>query len=185
MHNRNDPPTTTGEAAASTTANKTDEVDRIITAWSQQRPDLTPDPMQVFSRITRLGRRTDRVRRAAFATHNLEPWEFDVLASLRRKGKPHTMSPGQLMDELLVSSGTMTNRIDRLEAKGMVQRAPSATDRRAILVTATERGIRSVDQAILDLLEREREILNCLNETDAQTLASFLRTLALAFEDQN
>ena len=182
-------PSTSKHSQAPTTnqisAPRRDEVDRIVTAWAKQRPDLNPDPMRVFSRITRLARHLDRERRQAFAGHNLEPWEFDVLSSLRRMGKPHAMSPGRLMEELLVSSGTMTNRIDRLEEKGLVKRTPSPTDRRAILVTATPAGIAAVDLAIASLLEREEQLLNCLRTAQCADLDEILRELSLLFEADN
>ncbi|WP_081940718.1 MarR family winged helix-turn-helix transcriptional regulator, partial [Actinomyces sp. S6-Spd3] len=121
-----------------------DEVDRIVSSWQKERPDLDSTPMLVFSRITRLARHLDLARRNAFLSHGLEPWEFDVLSSLRRSGSPYALTPGVLMNELLVSSGTMTNRIDRLEAKGLVERSPSPSDRRAVLVSLTVEGRKRV-----------------------------------------
>ena len=102
-----------------------DEVAQIVAAWKLERPDLDSSPMFVLSRVSRLARHLDLERRRAFASHGLEPWEFDVLSSLRRSGAPYALTPGTLMGELLVSSGTMTNRIDRLELKGLVSRSPS------------------------------------------------------------
>ena len=94
-----------------------DEVDRIVAAWERERPDVDVSPMQVLSRVSRLARHLDHARKTAFATHDLEPWEFDVLSALRRAGHPYELSPGRLVAETLVTSGTMTNRIDRLEAR--------------------------------------------------------------------
>src|SRR5438270_11712156 len=93
-----------------------DEVDRLVAAWRRERPDLDVQPLEVLSRVTRLARHLDRARRTAFAEHGLEPWEFDVLSALRRAGAPYQLSPGQLLTQTLVTSGTMTNRIDRLAA---------------------------------------------------------------------
>src|SRR5215831_14639560 len=92
----------------------TDEVDDLVAAWQAERPDLDVRPMQVLSRISRLAKHLDRERRAAFAAHDLETWEFDVLSALRRQGAPYELSPGALLRATLVTSGTMTNRIDRL-----------------------------------------------------------------------
>ena len=92
-----------------------DEVDRLVAAWRRERPDLDVEPLEVLSRVSRLARHLDRARRIAFSEHNLEPWEFDVLTSLRRAGAPYQLSPGQLLTQTLVTSGTMTNRIDRLD----------------------------------------------------------------------
>jgi len=99
-----------------------DEVDTIVEAWRRERPDLNLAPMEVLSRISRLARHLDRVRANAFSAHHLESWEFDVLAALRRSGPPYRLSPGQLLRETMVTSGTMTNRVDRLAARGLVAR---------------------------------------------------------------
>lgn len=159
-----------------------DEVDRIVTSWQKQRPDLDTSPMLVFSRITRLSRHFDLARRTAFLAHDLEPWEFDVLSSLRRAGAPFALTPGVLMAELLVSSGTMTNRIDRLESKGLVKRSPSPADRRAVLVTLTTRGKQSVDAALESLLECERHALIGLSANEQRELALLLKPLLLPFD---
>ena len=94
-----------------------DEVDDLVAAWRAQRPDLDVEPMQVLSRISRLARHLDIARRGAFAEHELESWEFDVLSALRRQGPPFQLTPGALLRATLVTSGTMTNRIDRLAAR--------------------------------------------------------------------
>ena len=99
-----------------------DEVDRIVQAWERERPDIDFAPLQVLSRVARLAKHLDRARRSAFATSGLEPWEFDVLAALRRAGSPYQLSPKSLLQQTLVSSGTMTNRIDRLVTRGLVER---------------------------------------------------------------
>src|SRR5215467_2014716 len=91
-----------------------DEVDDLVAAWQAERPDLDVAPLQVLSRVSRLAKHLDRARRAAFAAHGLEAWEFDVLSALRRHGAPYQLSPGSLLHATLVTSGTMTNRIDRM-----------------------------------------------------------------------
>lgn len=138
--------------------------------------------MLVFSRLSRLSRHFDLLRRRAFATHELEPWEFDVLATLRRAGKPYSLTPGQLLAELLVSSGTMTNRIDRLEGRGLVVRGPAPSDRRAILVSLTEDGRTRVDSALATLLNSERELLEPLSTEERDRLAELLMPLLTVFE---
>ena len=99
-----------------------DEVDRILKAWARETPDLDVSPLRVLSRVSRLARYLDFARREAFARHNLDTWEFDVLAALRREGAPYELSPGQLIQQTLSTSGTMTNRIDRLAERGLVER---------------------------------------------------------------
>jgi DNA-binding MarR family transcriptional regulator len=160
-----------------------DEVDRIVAAWRRERPDLDVAPLEVLSRVTRLARHLDRARGAAFAAHGLEVWEFDVLAALRRAGEPYELSPGQLTAETLVTSGTMTNRIDRLEQRALVRRRPDPSDGRGVLVALTGDGRELVDTALEDLLERERALLASLDAADAAALATRLRRLVAPFDD--
>lgn len=159
-----------------------DEVDRLVEAWSTERPDLDVTPMQVLSRITRLARHLDRVRRKAFASHGLEASEFDVLSALRRAGSPYRLSPGRLLRETMVTSGTMTHRVDRLIAKGLVQRLPDPADRRGIKVQLTAAGMAAVDGALDALLDSEEIFLDGLTAAEAESLANALRTLSLPFD---
>ncbi len=159
-----------------------DEVDRIVAAWRRERPDLDVTPLQVLSRITRLARHLDLARGSAFAQHGLEGWEFDVLSALRRSGEPYQLSPGQLVTQTLVTSGTMTNRVDRLATRGFVERSPDPTDRRGVIVALTPTGRRVVDSALADLLARERELLSKLPEGQTEQLAATLRGLLEPFD---
>ncbi len=161
-----------------------DEVDRLVEAWRRERPDLDVTPLEVLSRVTRLARHLDLARRTAFAEHDLESWEFDVLAALRRAGQPYELSPGQLLTVTLVTSGTMTNRIDRLESKGLVTRRPDLADRRSVLVALTAKGRERVDEALADLLDRERLILGALDDGQRDLLAALLRQIVLPFDDE-
>ncbi|HET8600570.1 MAG TPA: MarR family transcriptional regulator [Segeticoccus sp.] len=159
-----------------------DEVDRIVEAWRRERPDLDVAPLQVLSRVSRLARHLDLARGSAFAQHDLEGWEFDVLSALRRAGDPYQLSPGQLVQQTLVTSGTMTNRVDRLERRGLVRRSPAPKDRRGVIVALTREGREVVDQAMADLLARERSILGALPEGARAELADLLRLLLGPFE---
>ena len=161
---------------------RVDEVDGLVAAWRRERPDLDVAPLEFLSRVSRLARHLDLARREAFETHDLEPWEFDVLAALRREGAPYALSPGRLLQVTLVTSGTMTNRIDRLAAKGYVERVPDPHDGRGVQVTLTDDGRARVDAALTDLLRHEREILAALPATDRDELADLLRRLTIPFE---
>src|ERR1700753_4316372 len=152
-----------------------DEVDDLVAAWRQQRPDLDVAPLQVLSRVSRLARHLDIARRGAFAAHGLESWEFDVLSALRRAGPPFQLTPGTLLRATLVTSGTMTNRIDRLAAAGLVSREPDPQDRRGVLGTLTPAGRARVDAALADLVKHEQKLLNGLSAADRTTLADLLR----------
>ena len=160
-----------------------DEVDRLVEAWSRERPDLDVAPMEVLSRVTRLARHLDLARRQAFAAHGLETWEFDVLSALRRSGPPYELSPGTLLRETMVTSGTMTNRVDRLVERRLVERRPDPGDRRGVLVRLTARGRHAVDAALDALLAGERELLAGLGPRDRQRLAGLLRVLTTPFDD--
>ena len=154
-----------------------DEVDEIVQAWQRERADLDLAPVEVFSRISRLSRLLDRARKDAFTAQSMEPWEFDVLAALRRAGKPYRLSPGQLLRETMVTSGTMTNRIDRLTARGYVERSPDPRDRRGVLVGLTTAGKKAVDAAFERLLAGERDLLAELSAAERRDLTGLLKRL--------
>ncbi|MEN9687209.1 MAG: hypothetical protein RL381_221 [Actinomycetota bacterium] len=158
-----------------------DEVDRLIAAWKRERPDLDLSPLSILSRITRISRHLDIARRDAFG--DLENWGFDVLAALRRAGAPHQLSPGQLMQETMVTSGTMTNRLDRLEELHLITREQDPDDGRGSLVTLTPAGMRAVDSALEGLLENEREFLTALSSHDRELLAGLLSKLVTEFDE--
>jgi DNA-binding MarR family transcriptional regulator len=157
-----------------------DEVDRLIAAWKRERPDADLSPLAILSRITRISRHLDLARRDAFA--EIETWGFDVLAALRRAGAPHTLSPSQLMQETMVSSGTMTNRLDRLEELKLITRQPDPSDGRGSLVTLTSLGMKKVDEALDDLIVKERSFLTDLGAKEQRELADLLSRLAANFD---
>ena len=158
-----------------------DEVDALLEAWERERSDLDLAPVAVFSRISRLAHHLDRARREAFTAHDIELWEFDVLAALRRAGTPYELSPGRLIKETLVTSGTMTNRVDRLVARGFVERHPDPDDRRGVIVRLTGEGKSAVDGAFDALVAAEAELLAGLPARDRQRLARLLRSLLAPF----
>ena len=163
-------------------ARENDEVDRIVEAWGAQRPDLDFSPLEVLSRVDRLSRHLDRARREAFKRSDLEAWEWDVLSALRRAGEPFQLSPKQLLQQTLVSSGTMTNRIDRLVGRRLVRRESDPADGRSVLVTLTPDGHLRVDAAITRLVDAEAVLLGTLSRSDRDRLAALLRKLSLGFD---
>ena len=150
--------------------------------WGAERPDLDVEPLQVLSRVSRLARHLDRARTAAFASHGLQAWGFDVLSALRRQGAPYQLSPGALLRATLVTSGTMTNRIDRLAEAGLVSRHPDPQDKRGVLVVLTTEGRDRVDAALADLLGSEEALLAVLGPGERQSLAGLLRVLLAPFD---
>lgn len=158
-----------------------DEVDQIVGAWREQRPDLDVSPLEVLSRLSRISSHLDSARAQAFRDHQLESWEFDVLAALRRVGPPFALSAGAIAQATHVTSGTMTTRADRLLERGFITRFPDPHDRRGVQIQLTGDGLDAVDGALTDLLTSEAAILSSLNSEEQQVLASQLRKLLRQF----
>ncbi len=161
-----------------------DDVDEIVAAWQRERPDLDVTPLEVLSRISRLARRLDLARGSAFSVHRLDGWAFDVLSALRRAGEPYQLSPGQLVQQTLVTSGTMTTRVDRLERSGYVERRPDPGDRRGVIVRLTPAGRDVVDSAMADLIDQEKSLLSELSADDQTRLAGLLRSMLAPLESR-
>lgn len=161
-----------------------DEVDEIVAAWQSQRPDFDVQPLEVFSRLIRIHRHFAKVRRTIHATHGLETWEFEMLAALRRDPS-HRLTAGQLMKDTFVSSGTITNRIDRMQESGLVKREPASQDKRIVHVSATKKGISAVDAAMDDILELEREILTEVGVERTEQAGEYLRSILLALTERS
>lgn len=156
-----------------------DVVDRIAEQWSEQRPDIDPWPMVVVGRVLRLARVLDAAVGTALATHGLQFWQFDVLATLRRSGEPYELAPSQMSESLMISNSAMTNRIDRLENSGLVTRRHSAADRRAVLIRLTDEGLLLVDKALETHVTAERAMIDVLSLQEQQQLAVLLRRFHL------
>ena len=168
--------------SASPTSQPKDQVDAILAQWRHERPDLDPSPMGLIGRIGRLGRYLEREVDSALTGLDLSSWSFDVLATLRRSGAPYTLSPTALMTTMMITSGTMTNRIDQVEKKGWVRRLPNPDDRRGFLVQLTEEGLVCIDRAVEVHLENEHRIVSALSPEARETLAGLLREWLVAAE---
>ena len=139
--------------------------------------------MGTIARIWRLDRLSEASAEEIFAAHGLSRGGFDVLAALRRSGPPYQLSPTELYSSLLISSGAMTNRIDRLEEMGLVERHPHGDDRRSINVSLTGKGKNVIDEAVADHVENERRMLAVLTAEERRTLPNLLRKLLVHLED--
>ncbi len=155
----------------------TDPVDRLLEQWRRERPDLDTRPMGVVGRVSRVARRIDLAQRATFARYDLDPPAFDVLATLRRSGEPFALTAGDLMRTAMVTSGAITQRLDRLEARGLVRRGPHPGDGRVVVVTLTPAGRELVDRVLPDHLATEERLLAALSPQQRTALADLLRTL--------
>ncbi|MGW2828055.1 MarR family winged helix-turn-helix transcriptional regulator [Streptomyces sp. NPDC001286] len=158
-------------------AERKDAVDAIIDQWARARPDLDTRAMEVFGRIYRLSRTMGDRMEKAYAPYGISRGEFDVLATLRRSGEPYTLSPRQLSATLMLTTGGMTGRLDKLEHAGLLRRSPDPHDRRALQVTLTEKGLEVIDQAVGAGLAVQTEALSTMNEEQADQLAHLLREL--------
>jgi DNA-binding MarR family transcriptional regulator len=154
-----------------------DRVDLILEQWARERPDLDASPMGVVGRIQQLGRELERALVRVFARFGLGQGEFDVLATLRRAGEPYQLTPGALLESMMVTSGAVTKRVDRLERAGLVARAPDPDDRRGVLVGLTAEGLELVDRVVEEHLENEENLLAGLTAAERERLARLLRKL--------
>ena len=157
-----------------------DAMDEILQQWARERPDLDCSPMGVIGRISQLQREVFLAQRATFARHGLDAPSFDVLAALRRAGEPYQLTPTALMRTALVTSGAITQRLDRLEEKGLITRGRSDADGRAVVVTLTDAGRTALDAALPDHLETERGMLAGLTDDERDQLGALLRRWLVA-----
>ncbi len=154
-----------------------DRIDRLAAQWRAERPDLETGVMAEVGRLLVIARAIERRLEATAAEFGVHPSEGDVLFTLRRAGAPHRLSPKGLADALLVTSGTMTNRLDRLEARGLVRRLPDPRDRRGLLVELTEAGRELADRAVEVHVAREEEMLAGLTPRERAQLSRLARKL--------
>ena len=156
-----------------------DIIDQLIDQWERERPDLDARPMAVVGRILRLAVHLDRRANEALKPFGLAVWGFDILATLRRFGEPYAMTPTELMKAVMLSSGAMTNRIDRLENLGLVERKPSPNDRRSFRVQLTHEGRKVIEKAIEVRFAEAEDALDGMSQRDRKQLGSLLRNILL------
>ncbi|MFG3166766.1 MarR family winged helix-turn-helix transcriptional regulator [Streptomyces sp. NPDC048200] len=160
-----------------------DPVDAIIEQWAAVRPDLDTAAMEVFGRVFRISRALGDRMEKAYARYGISRGEFDVLATLRRSDAPYTLSPRQLSATLMLTTGGMTGRLDKLERAGLLRRSPDPHDRRGLQVTLTDEGLRLIDEAVGTGLAVQTAALSALDGDQATQLAALLRPLLAATAD--
>lgn len=159
-----------------------DRVDRILKQWSQERPDLDVAAMGTIGRLKRLNQHLGRTMAETWSGHDLTPAGFDVLATLRRAGPPYSLSPGDLMTSTMVTSGTITHRIDLLARAGLVERKRNPEDGRGFLVALTDQGYRVIDAAVTDHVATQNELVAALSAEQRTHLDTLLKALLNDFE---
>ncbi|WP_327306729.1 MarR family transcriptional regulator [Streptomyces sp. NBC_01298] len=152
-----------------------DPVDAITDQWFAVRPELDTAPMAVFGRIYRISRTMGDAMDKTYARYGISRGEFDVVATLRRSGTPYTLSPRQLSATLMLTTGGMTGRLDKLEKAGLLRRSPDPDDRRGLRVTITDRGLALIDEAVEAGLEVQRAALTGLDAAETAALTGLLR----------
>ena len=159
-----------------------DHVAGLLDAWHDEQPGLDVSPVAIFGRISRIGRYQAAALREVYRRHQIDAGEYDVLAALRRSGPRYRLTPTELYRSVLVTSATMTERLDRLQRRGLITRRPAARDRRSIYVELTAEGRALIDRAIADLLSAEASLLDSLSAGDRTALAGLLGKLAASLE---
>lgn len=152
-------------------------VDKIIESWHQERPDLNVDAMEIIGRIKQVSQYFVREMDKTFSIHDLNGANFDVLATLRRSGKPYGLSPSDLMASTMVTSGTMTNRIDQLVKTKLVERTPNPADARGFIVTLTAEGFELINRVLNDHVKTQNELTALLTKVEKKSLNSILRKI--------
>ncbi|ABC33300.1 Transcriptional regulator [Hahella chejuensis KCTC 2396] len=161
-----------------------DHVDAILRQWKTEKPDLQAQPMGIFGRLHRIHAFTHQTIKETLAGYGLSIDEFDVLATLRRSGAPYRLTPTQLYTAAMLSSGAMTNRLDKLERKQLIQRQPDENDRRSVIVALTDEGMELIDKAVESHVETEWELLKQLEGEDQEQLADLLRKWLVTIENK-
>jgi DNA-binding MarR family transcriptional regulator len=162
--------------------NEADHVDAILAQWGRERPDLDVALMGIMGRLHRLATHLGREVEAVLLQHGLSSSAFDVMATLRRAGAPYRLSPGELLEMTMVSSGTMTNRIDQLEKAGLVERINNPDDRRSVLIALTEKGFATVDAAVTAHVANQHRLLAAISENDKAEFNRLLKTFLARLE---
>ncbi|MBD2459744.1 MarR family transcriptional regulator [Oscillatoria sp. FACHB-1407] len=157
-----------------------DRIDDILHQWQQEAPDLDVSALSVVGRVLRIARLLEKHRETVLADYGLNVWSFDVLATLRRQGAPYQLKPTDLYELLMLSSGAMTNRIDRLEQEGVVVRLRDPHDRRSVSVQLTNKGIDLMDKVMPVLFAKEKQLLEHFTQSETQTFVQLLRTFLIS-----
>jgi DNA-binding MarR family transcriptional regulator len=162
---------------------ESDPVDKILSQWQRERSDLDVSPMGIIGRIGRLSKHLDRSIQETVSDFGLNGGEFDVLATLLRSGQPYQLSPTELFNTLMISSGTITHRIDRLEQADLVKRIPDPSDRRGTLVQLTDKGFNAIEKAVEAHVANGHRLIAVLEEEERKVLTQLLRKLLISFEE--
>ena len=161
-----------------------DGIDRVVAQWGREKPELDTLPMQLIGRLMRIGKHLETQIAACHKRYGLTMGEFDVLATLRRAGGDHCLTPSELIATMMLTSGAMTNRLDRLESKGLTVRVHSQEDRRSVSVALTDQGLALIDELIVEHVKIQQGLMLSLSEAEKPLLNGLLKTWLAEFESQ-
>jgi len=162
---------------------ESDHVDRLRGQWALELPDLDTEPMAILGRAFRLSNLVRPSIEATFADFGLDRGEFDVIATLRRSGPPYRLTPTDMYASLMISSGGLTHRLDRLQKAGLIRREKSPHDGRSVLVALTEAGVALAEKAFRTDMASESSFLHALDGKEREALAALLRKLIVGIEN--
>ncbi|MGF1755638.1 MarR family transcriptional regulator [Vibrio makurazakiensis] len=159
-----------------------DAIDRVVEQWAKEKPELETEPMAMMGRIMRIAKYMETQVADLHKKYDMKLGEFDVLATLRRSGKPYRLTPSELIETMMLTSGAMTNRLDKLEAKGLIVRAHSKEDRRSVTVELTRDGLVLIDQMMTEHVETQKKLVKSLSASQKKNTNQLLKTWLSAYE---
>ncbi|MBO1897355.1 MarR family transcriptional regulator [Shewanella sp. BF02_Schw] len=159
-----------------------EDIDRVVAQWDEQKPHLDTEPMAILGRFLRLQKHIEAEISTSHKQFDLTMGEFDVLATLRRNGKPYTLTPSALLSSMMLTSGAMTNRLDKLESKDLIARVHSTEDRRSVSVALTNKGLATIDEAIEEHVKVQHQLVANLSDIEQPELNQLFKTWLAGFE---
>ncbi|MEZ8086004.1 MULTISPECIES: MarR family winged helix-turn-helix transcriptional regulator [unclassified Vibrio] len=159
-----------------------DAIDRVVEQWAKEKPELDTEPMAMMGRIMRIAKYMETQVAELHKKYDMKLGEFDVLATLRRSGKPYRLTPSELIGSMMLTSGAMTNRLDKLEAKGLISREHSKEDRRSVSVQLTKDGLILIDQMMTEHVETQKKLVKSLSASQKKNTNQLLKTWLSAYE---
>ncbi|NOH94456.1 MarR family transcriptional regulator [Vibrio sp. AIC-3] len=159
-----------------------DAIDRVVEQWAKEKPELETEPMAMMGRIMRIAKYMETQVAELHKKYDMKLGEFDVLATLRRSGKPYQLTPSELIGSMMLTSGAMTNRLDKLEAKGLISREHSKEDRRSVSVQLTKDGLILIDQMMTEHVETQKKLVKSLSASQKKNTNQLLKTWLSAYE---
>ncbi len=159
-----------------------DAIDRVLEQWAKEKPDLETEAMAMMGRVMRIAKYMETEVAELHKRYDLKLGEFDVLATLRRSGEPYLLTPSELIGSLMLTSGAMTNRLDKLEGKGLIARAHSKEDRRSVTVELTKKGLILIDEMIIEHVETQKRLVQSLTDNQKQSANALLKVWLKEYE---